>query len=780
MPVATSFANVYSGTDSSSKFSFLTSLGTSVTFTQSDSDTGASAATSGFDSSGGDVYGTLTYGSTSVAGKISGTFNTIGAYVFQRNSDAARFLVLKNGETALTQNSSTEYQYNSSFNSTDLTALNTYAATNSVDVTNPTVSISDNVAGTATGDVTFTFTFSEGVTGFDTSKLTVTNGTKGTFTAVNSTTYTLVVTPTTDSSGNITVATTTTGVTDAAGNVATAPANYTQAYYTVIPSPPADPGPPPPAKLNADLNQNSDTGASNNDRITSDVKPNFDINAGNLLSVGQTARLLDPAGVLVSSAPVTAADVTSGKVTIPTRNILDDGTYTYKAQILDATGRVIGESPVTIQIVTDKDGIMPSVELAANGGDFNKDGVKDWEQSNVTQLPLLSMTDFLKGKDAPLTSFGAMMAGKPDLAAPAGVKLNDTAQLVDVKLVTPPTVPLPTKISATSPMFAFTVQAQEGKTLTDSDTTREGLQVQTVISLPKGIKADAFMKFNSATNSWYNYANPGAITGAADGAALRDTNGDGLVDQIIITITDGGVGDEDGLVNGTVVDPGMLADTGATVLTSAKDKDGVAADVELAASNPDFNQDGVPDWDQGGITQLPLRSLYDYLLGKDAPLASFGMLMVGEIDASAPIGARMDTAGQLQGVNLAAAGDTVPTGYKAAAPVIELQAAPATGAMSLTDVDPVREGLQTQVIQYFATGIQANAYLLFDPISNTWFDYTDASALDGSADGAALLDRNKDGLIDAVVITLTDNGIGDDDITVNGVISLHGVLAWQY
>ena len=252
------------------------------------------------------------------------------------------------------------------------------------------------------------------------------------------------------------------------------------------------------------------------------------------------------------------------------------------------------------------------------------------------------------------------------------------------------------------------------------------------------------------------------------------------MDQIIITITDGGVGDEDGLVNGAVVDPGMLADTGATVLTSVKDKDGVAADVELAASNPDFNQDGVPDWDQGGITQLPLRSLNDYLLGKDAPLASFGMLMVGAVDASAPIGARMDTAGQLQGVNLAAAGDTVPTGYKAAAPVIELQAAPATGAISLTDVDPVREGLQTQVIQYFATGIQANAYLLFDPISKTWFDYTDASALDGSADGAALLDRNKDGLIDTVVITLTDNGIGDDDITVNGVISLHGVLAWQY
>jgi len=372
-----------------------------------------------------------------------------------------------------------------------------------------------------------------------------------------------------------------------------------------------------------------------------------------------------------------------------------------------------------------------------------------------------------------------MMVGKPDLAAPAGVKLEETAQLVDVKLVAAPPVALPTRVAAASPMFAFTVEAQEGKTLVDSDTAREGLQVQTIISLPQGIKADAFMKFNSATQSWYNYANPSAFNGSADGAALRDTNGDGLVDQIVITVTDGGVGDEDGVVNGRVVDPGLLADTGVTVLTSLKDSDGVAADVELAPLNKDFNQDGVPDWDQGGIAQLPLASLDDYLLGKDAPLASFGTLMVGRTDASVPtIGARMDTQGQLEGITLSGPGSNVPSGYRSAAPVMALQAAPAAGATQLTDVDPTREGLQTQVIQYFATGIKANAYLLFDPVSKTWFDYTDASAYNGSADGAALVDSNNDGLIDAVVVTLTDNGIGDDDVTVNGVISLHGMLGW--
>ncbi len=42
-----------------------------------------------------------------------------------------------------------------------------------------------------------------------------------------------------------------------------------------------------------------------------------------------------------------------------------------------------------------------------------------------------------------------------------------------------------------------------------------------------------------------------------------------------------------------------------------------------------------------------------------------------------------------------------------------------------------------------------------------------------------MLDLDNDGLTDAVVVTLTDNGIGDDDLTVNGVISLHGMLVWQ-
>ncbi len=64
------------------------------------------------------------------------------------------------------------------------------------DTSVPTVAITgvpDRISGT--GDLTATFTFSEDVTGFVTDDVTVTGGTKGTFTATSATVYTLAVTP---------------------------------------------------------------------------------------------------------------------------------------------------------------------------------------------------------------------------------------------------------------------------------------------------------------------------------------------------------------------------------------------------------------------------------------------------------------------------------------------------------------------------------------------------------------------------------------------------------
>jgi hypothetical protein len=93
------------------------------------------------------------------------------------------------------------------------------------DVIHPTLSITDNINGLATGPINYTFTFSEAVTGFSADDVTVVGGTKGTLTgAAGGTTYGLTVTPLADSTATITVDVAANAATDAAknGNIAAA------------------------------------------------------------------------------------------------------------------------------------------------------------------------------------------------------------------------------------------------------------------------------------------------------------------------------------------------------------------------------------------------------------------------------------------------------------------------------------------------------------------------------------------------------------------------------
>jgi hypothetical protein len=103
----------------------------------------------------------------------------------------------------------------------------------------PTLLITDSVAGaTATGPVTFTFTFSESVgTSFTADDITVTGGTKGAF-AGSGNQYTLVVTPTAATAASITVSVAASTVTDLNGNANASVTTASQAYDTTV-APPA-------------------------------------------------------------------------------------------------------------------------------------------------------------------------------------------------------------------------------------------------------------------------------------------------------------------------------------------------------------------------------------------------------------------------------------------------------------------------------------------------------------------------------------------------------------
>ncbi len=89
---------------------------------------------------------------------------------------------------------------------------------NILDTTSPTCTItaSPSTNPTNVSSITYTFTFSEPVTGFAKSSITVSNGTKGTFTAISSTVYTQVVTNT--GSCNQIVSVAAGKCTDASGN----------------------------------------------------------------------------------------------------------------------------------------------------------------------------------------------------------------------------------------------------------------------------------------------------------------------------------------------------------------------------------------------------------------------------------------------------------------------------------------------------------------------------------------------------------------------------------
>ena len=104
------------------------------------------------------------------------------------------------------------------------------------DTTPPTVAITDNVSGSTTnGNVTFTFTFSEAVTGFTAEDITVSNGTKGAFLmAENKLSATLVVSPTVNAAATMTVDVAANKFSDLAGNNNTATASGSQAFNTVV------------------------------------------------------------------------------------------------------------------------------------------------------------------------------------------------------------------------------------------------------------------------------------------------------------------------------------------------------------------------------------------------------------------------------------------------------------------------------------------------------------------------------------------------------------------
>jgi hypothetical protein len=108
------------------------------------------------------------------------------------------------------------------------------------DTVAPTLTITDDTSGaTATGAVTFTFTFSEDVgSSFVAEDVLVAGGTAGTLTKVSETVYTLAVTPAENAAGTLSVTVAASKVSDLSNNQSTAEASGSQAFDTRVATPP--------------------------------------------------------------------------------------------------------------------------------------------------------------------------------------------------------------------------------------------------------------------------------------------------------------------------------------------------------------------------------------------------------------------------------------------------------------------------------------------------------------------------------------------------------------
>ncbi|HSX05251.1 MAG TPA: choice-of-anchor U domain-containing protein [Candidatus Saccharimonadales bacterium] len=183
----------------------------------------------------------------------------------------------------------------------------------------------------------------------------------------------------------------------------------------------------------------------------------------------------------------------------------------------------------------DTDGVTATVETAApNGGDANGDGQADSDQGNVT-----SLVDPVSNKYAVLQSSGCDQNTNVSVAAESSNVSTDT------------------NYSYPAGMMHFTLTCPtDGGTATITQYYYGNYPASKYV----------LRKYNSTTHTYQT------VTGAA---LSNITIGGQPVLKVVYTVTDGGALDEDGTVNGQIVDPagpalsGALTDTGTNVIMAS-------------------------------------------------------------------------------------------------------------------------------------------------------------------------------------------------------------------
>jgi len=205
----------------------------------------------------------------------------------------------------------------------------------------PTVTITSNrdPGPTNNSPITLTFTFSEGVTGFDAADVTVNNATKGAFTSTSSTVYTLAITPT---GSAVSASVPANGAIDLAGNGNTASLTWSITFDNTAPS----------------LTALSISPVSPTNNQTPTVSFT--------LSEAATVRIFSDASCLTSISASTSK--ASGAQTLTT-NVLAEGTYGVYLLATDAAGNSSSCTQVSTAYQISRTPPGAPINLAATPGD---------------------------------------------------------------------------------------------------------------------------------------------------------------------------------------------------------------------------------------------------------------------------------------------------------------------------------------------------------------------------------------------------------------------------
>src|SRR6056300_553214 len=228
------------------------------------------------------------------------------------------------------------------------------------------------------------------------------------------------------------------------------------------------------------------------------------------------------------------------------------------------------------------DGISAAIEDAVSNGDRNGDGKKDKHQKNVSTFPWKNKTKFDLGASASVSDFVTLSVGGITTSTAKNLDKNLKITNVDVLETTDSyfnSVQFPAQLTTgavtqdITPVYDpiyFKIEAN-GNFFSSRDLdSRSGTQIRVYFDLPDGGEAfNSYMKWNSIDQEWYEFLADGNLSTYDDGAEFFDTNADGVLDRIVLTITEGDAtgGDADGIVNNIILDPGTIVSSNGPTYT---------------------------------------------------------------------------------------------------------------------------------------------------------------------------------------------------------------------